>query len=57
MSSEYRRKIFTKEVEETLKKICAGIGLRYEIYELSKISKIQFNTDRFSVFLSVDAKA
>ena len=30
--AKYRRKVFTKEVEETLKKICKGIGERFEIY-------------------------
>ena len=28
---KYRRKVFTKEVEKTLKEICEGIGERYEI--------------------------
>ena len=30
--AKYRRKIFTKEVEETLKNTCIGIGERYEIH-------------------------
>ena len=30
--SKYRRKVFTKEVEQTLKKVCEGIGKRYEIF-------------------------
>ena len=30
--SKYRRKIFTKEVEKTLKEVCIGISERYEIY-------------------------
>ena len=30
--AKYRRRVFTKEVEETLKEICKGIGERYEIY-------------------------
>jgi len=30
--SKYRRKIFTKEVERTLKEICIEISERYEIY-------------------------
>ncbi len=30
--TKYRRKVLTKEVEETLKKICQGIEKRYEIY-------------------------
>ena len=29
--AKYRRKIFSQEVEETLKEICVGIGERYEI--------------------------
>ena len=29
---KYRRKVFTKEVELTLKNICVGIAQRYEIY-------------------------
>ena len=29
---KYRRKIFTKNVEETLKNVCIGIGERYEIH-------------------------
>ena len=28
---KYRRKVFTDEVEDTLKEICIGIGERYEI--------------------------
>jgi len=31
---KYRRKIFSKSVEKTLKTVCEGIGLRYEIYTL-----------------------
>ena len=34
LPSKYRRKIFTCEVEETLKEICIGIGERYEIHFL-----------------------
>jgi len=30
--AKYRRKVFTKEVEKTLMKICSGIGERFEIY-------------------------
>ena len=30
--AKYRRKVFTKELEETLKNICLGIQERYEIY-------------------------
>ena len=30
--AKYRRKVFTKEVEKTLIKVCKGIGERYEIY-------------------------
>ena len=30
--AKYRRDVFTKEVENTLKEICKGIGERYEIY-------------------------
>ena len=30
--AKYRRKIFTKAVEETLKNTCIGIGERYEIH-------------------------
>jgi len=30
--AKYRRKVFTKGVESTLKAICKGIGERYEIY-------------------------
>ena len=30
--AKYRRKIFTKTVEETLKDTCIGIGERYEIH-------------------------
>ena len=29
--AKYRRKVFSKEVEETLKRICKGIEQRYEI--------------------------
>lgn len=29
--SKYRRKVFSKEVEKTLKQVCAEIELRYEI--------------------------
>ena len=29
--AKYRRKIFTQEVEETLKEVCIGISERYEI--------------------------
>ena len=29
--SKYRKKVFTKEVEETLKEVCIGISERYEI--------------------------
>lgn len=29
---KYRRKVFTEEVESTLKSTCEGIGERYEIY-------------------------
>lgn len=28
----YRRKVFNKEIEETLKELCIGISQRYEIY-------------------------
>ena len=31
---KYRRKVFSKEVEKTLKKICKGIEKRYEIFFL-----------------------
>ncbi len=30
--AKYRREVMTKEVEATLKKVCEGIGERYEIY-------------------------
>ncbi len=30
--AKYRRKVFSDSVEETLKKVCAGISKRYEIY-------------------------
>ena len=30
--AKYRREVFTKEVESSLKDICQGIGMRYEIY-------------------------
>ena len=30
--AKYRREVFTKEVESSLKDICQGIGKRYEIY-------------------------
>ena len=30
--AKYRRKVFSKEVEKTLIKICKGIGERFEIY-------------------------
>jgi putative transposase len=30
--AKYRRKVFTKEVEETLKEVCFGISQRYEFY-------------------------
>ena len=30
--AKYRRKVFTNEVEQTLKETCKGIGERYEIY-------------------------
>jgi REP element-mobilizing transposase RayT len=30
--AKYRRKVFTKEVEKSLKKICKGIEERYEIF-------------------------
>jgi len=30
--AKYRRKVFSKEVEKTLIKICEGIGERFEIY-------------------------
>jgi len=30
--AKYRKKVFTSKVEETLKKICKGIGERFEIY-------------------------
>ena len=29
--AKYRRKVFTEEVEETLKEVCIGIGERYEM--------------------------
>ena len=29
---KYRRKVLTKEVARTLKKVCKGIELRYEVY-------------------------
>ena len=29
--AKYRRKVFTNEVEETLKEVCVGISKRYEI--------------------------
>lgn len=29
--AKYRRKVFSQEVEKTLKKVCLGIGERYEI--------------------------
>ncbi|HES60047.1 MAG TPA: IS200/IS605 family transposase, partial [Caldithrix sp.] len=29
--AKYRRKVFSKEVEESLKSICIGISERYEI--------------------------
>ncbi len=29
--AKYRKKIFTKEVEETLKQVCIGISERYEM--------------------------
>ena len=29
--AKYRRKVFTKEVEESLKEVCVGISERYEI--------------------------
>ena len=29
--SKYRRKVFSEEVEKTLKEVCLGIGERYEI--------------------------
>ena len=32
--AKYRRKVFTKEVEKTLKEICEEIGKRYEIYTI-----------------------
>ena len=32
--AKYRRKVFTKEVERTLKRICEEIGKRYEIYTI-----------------------
>ena len=30
--AKYRRKVFTKEISESLKEICIGIGERYEIH-------------------------
>ena len=30
--AKYRRKVFTESVEKTLKKVCKGISIRYEIY-------------------------
>ena len=30
--TKYRRKVFTEEVETTLKEICIGIGERYEVH-------------------------
>ena len=30
--SKYRRKVFTEEVEDTLKEICIGIEKRYEVH-------------------------
>ena len=30
--AKYRRKVFTEQVEQTLKEICLGISERYEIY-------------------------
>jgi putative transposase len=30
--AKYRRKVFPKEVEETLKEVCFGISQRYEFY-------------------------
>ena len=32
--AKYRRKVFTKAVEKTLKQICNGISKRYEIYTI-----------------------
>ena len=32
--AKYRRKVFTQEVEQTLKDTCEGIGKRYEIYTI-----------------------
>lgn len=32
--SKYRRKVFTKDVEATLKAVCEGIGQRFEIYTI-----------------------
>ena len=32
--AKYRRKVFTKEVEKTLREICEEIGKRYEIYTI-----------------------
>ena len=31
ISSKYRRKVFSREVENTLKEVCVGIEERYEI--------------------------
>ena len=30
--AKYRRKVFSKDVEKTLKQVCKGISLRYEIH-------------------------
>ena len=30
--AKYRRKVFSKDVEKTLKKVCKGISRRYEIH-------------------------
>ena len=30
--AKYRRKVFTEQVEQTLKEVCLGISERYEIY-------------------------
>ncbi len=32
--AKYRKKVFTKEVEKTLKKVCQGIEKRFEIYTI-----------------------
>jgi putative transposase len=32
--AKYRRKVFTRAVERTLKNVCKGIGERYEIYTI-----------------------